>query len=301
MKLFKRSTLTLSPLKEIPFKLEKEMQQLFENNLGLITNLRLIRSQFSIKNYRIDTLAFNEESSSFVIIEYKRDKNYSVIDQGVSYLKLMLEYRDAFMVEFNETQKKQLKRAEIDWTQSKVIFVSPSFTDFQIQASDFKDLAIELWEIKQFDNSLVAINPIKKSKASPSIKELQPNDNSEISKITREFKVYTEEDHLQGKSDDIIELYETYKNAIQNLGDGIIAEPKKLYITFTQNKLIADIVIQKNNLKLYINYKNGKLDDPKKISEKVHNKSKWGSGYYVLEITNTDNLEYIMSLVKQAL
>lgn len=67
----------------------------------------------------------------------------------------MLEYKAEFIVEYNETQNKALKRSDIDWTQSKIIFVSPSFNDFQRQSSNFKDLAIELWEIKQFENDVV--------------------------------------------------------------------------------------------------------------------------------------------------
>ena len=41
----------------------------------------LIKSEFALNNLRIDTLAYDNENSSFVIIEYKRDRNFSVIDQ----------------------------------------------------------------------------------------------------------------------------------------------------------------------------------------------------------------------------
>ena len=217
MQIFHKQKKDLSVLKEIPFKLEKEIQTLFEDNLKNTTDLKLIKSEFTIKNNRIDTLAFDEESKSFVIIEYKRNQNYSVVDQGVSYLNLMLEYKADFIVEYNETQKENLKRSDVDWSQSKIIFVSPSFTDFQKQSSNFKDLAIELWEVKQFQNDIVVINPIKKSKSAPSIKQIQKSDDSEISKVTKEIKAYTEEEHLAGKSDDIIELYESYKQGILNL------------------------------------------------------------------------------------
>ena len=59
-------------LREVPFKLEKEIQQLFERNLFKITGLELVKSEFSIQNQRIDTLAFDIENGAFVIIEYKR-------------------------------------------------------------------------------------------------------------------------------------------------------------------------------------------------------------------------------------
>lgn len=55
---------------EKPFKLEKEIPYLFEQNLELMTHDKLIKSEFTIKSNRINTLAFDEESKAFVIIEY---------------------------------------------------------------------------------------------------------------------------------------------------------------------------------------------------------------------------------------
>ena len=69
----------LEVIKEKPFKLEKEIQSLTEDNLQSIFNLKFVKSEFAINKFRIDTLAFDTESKSFVIIEYKRDKNFSVI------------------------------------------------------------------------------------------------------------------------------------------------------------------------------------------------------------------------------
>ena len=63
----------LDQIKELPFKLEKEIQTLTEQNLATIFGLSFVRSEFSIGNFRIDTLAFDKDASSFVIIEYKRD------------------------------------------------------------------------------------------------------------------------------------------------------------------------------------------------------------------------------------
>ncbi len=301
MQIFHKQKKDLSVLKEIPFKLEKDIQTLFEDNLKNATDLKLIKSEFTIKSNRIDTLAFDEESKSFVIIEYKRNQNYSVVDQGVSYLNLMLEYKADFIVEYNETQKENLKRSDVDWSQSKIIFVSPSFTDFQKQSSNFKDLAIELWEIKQFENDIVVINPIKKSKSAPSIKQIQKSDDSEISKVTKEIKAYTEEEHLAGKSDDIIELYESYKQAILNLSSDMEVEPKKMYIAFKKRKNIVDIRIQQKNLIFWLNLKKGSLDDPKNIAQDCSIKGHYGNGDYEISVTDTNNLEYIMSLIKQAL
>lgn len=302
MLLFKDNKSSLAELKEKPFKLEKDIQKLFEKNLKAITGLLLVKSEFTIKSNRIDTLAYDADSQAFVIIEYKRSQNYSVVDQGVSYLNLMLEYKAEFIVEYNETQNKALKRSDVDWTQSKIIFVSPSFNDFQRQSSNFKDLAIELWEIKQFENEVVVINPIKKSKSAPSLKQVQKDDSSEISKVIQQTKVYTEDEHLQGKPDETAELYETFKNAVLNLGSDLDIKPKKQEIGFTaKGKIFADVCILKNSLKFWINLKRGQLDDPKKLARDVSSVGHWGNGDYEIIVSDTTDLEYVMSLIKQAI
>lgn len=302
MQLFTQVKNKLSELKEKPFKLEKDLQRLFENNLEMITGLKLIKSEFIIKAQRFDSLAYDRDNNSFVIIEYKRERNFSVVDQGVSYLNLMLENKAEFIVEYNESQQENLKRSEVDWSQSKVIFVSPSFTDFQKQASNFKDLPIELWEIKQYGDDIIVVNPVKKSKSAPTIKTIKTASNSELEKISNEVKVYTEDTHLEGKPDHTRELYDTFKQSIFNLDSNIDVRPKKMEIGFTkEGKIFTDICILKSSLKIWINLKRGALDDPKGLARDVSSIGHWGNGDYEIIVGDTKNLEYIMSLVKQAI
>jgi predicted transport protein len=289
----------LEQIKEKPFNLEKEIQELTEKNLKTIFGLELVRSEFSLNNFRVDTLAFDKESSSFVIIEYKRDKNFSVIDQGYAYLSLMLNNKADFILEYNENCKDTLKRDDIDWSQSKVIFVSPSFTTYQKEAINFKDLPIELWEIKRYGNNTVNYSQIQTSGAQESVKTISRQNNN-IEKVTKEIKVYTEQEHLERVTEETKELYERVKNAILNL-DNIEVKPKKFYIAFVADTNIVDIQIQKNGLKLWLNLKKGQLDDPKGISRDVSSVGHHGNGEYEIQIKTDEDIEYIMSLIKQSL
>lgn len=45
--------------------------------------------------------------------------------------------------------------------------------------------------------------------------------------------------------------------------------------------------------------KKGQLDDPKGLTKDVSETGHWGNGDYELIVSNTDNLEYVMSLIKQ--
>ncbi len=298
MALFKIADTSLDIIREFPFKLEKDIQNLTENNLAKIFNLEFIKSEFALNNFRIDSLAYDTASDSFVIIEYKRDKNYSVIDQGYAYLSLMLNNKADFILEYNENREKTLKRKEVDWSQSKVIFISPSFTNYQQQAINFKDLPIELWEIKRYSNHTVNYNQIKTSGAHESVKTISGKD--EATKIVnKEIKVYTEDEHKQIADPEILELYESFKSSILNF-DGVEIKPKKKYIAFVSGSNITDFHIQRKSLKIWINLTKGNLDDPKNIKRDVSNIGHWGNGDYEIQINNDDDLEYIISLIKQS-
>lgn len=107
---------------------------------------------------------------------------------------------------------------------------------------------------------------------------------------------------LKGKSDDVVELYESYKNAILNLNTEIEVKPQKWYVSFKKtNSHICALEIQKNGIKLTINVAKGHLEDSKQLTRDISTVGHFGNGDYELKISDTKYLEYIMSLVKQAI
>lgn len=288
----------LEYIKENPFKLEKDLQDLSEKNLKTIFGLDFVKSEFALNNFRIDTLAFDVEANAFVIIEYKRDKNFSVIDQGYAYLSLMLNNKADFILEFNENNNKSLKRTDVDWSQSRVLFVSTAFTNYQREAINFKDLPIELWEVKRFENNTISYEQIQKAGAQESIKTISKNDQT-IDNVAKEIKVYSEEEHLENLSDEIVELYEKFRNAILNF-ENIELKPKKKYIAFVSGKNVVDIHPQKKALKMWLNLNIGELDDNKLIARDVSKTGHWGNGDYEIQISSDDEFEYILSLIRQS-
>lgn len=299
MPLFAISRNKLNFIEEEPFKLEIDIQKICEENLTEVFSLKFVRSEFSISNFRIDTLAFDEVGKSFVILEYKRDKNFSVIDQGYAYLSLMLNNKADFILEFNENCQENLKRNNVDWSQSRVIFVSPSFTDYQKEAINFRDLPIELWEIKRYQNNTLSFNSMQTTGSGESISSISKASPT-IKQVSKEVKVYTEAGHLQSADDGIKELYAVLRAAILNIGDDITVKPTKLYIGFVSKRNIIDIHIQKRSIKSWINLTKGQLDDPKNLMRDVSSVGHWGNGDYELLVDDDENIEYIISLVKQA-
>jgi predicted transport protein len=299
MALFQSTQNKLVTINELPFKLEKDIQRLIESNLESLINLLFVKSEFIIKGKRIDTLAFDSQTNGFVIIEYKRDRNISVIDQGFSYLSLMLENKAEFIVEYNESLRKNLKREDVDWSQSRVVFVAPSFTENQKLATNFEDVAIDLWEVKKYENNLISFSQIRKT-SKESIKQIAEV-GGEIEEVSKEIKVYGEDDHIAKGSDEIKELYQSLKARLVELPDVEIS-PTKVYLGFKlNNKVITDVDIRKNSIKQRINLKKGILDDPRNIFYDVSAKGHWGVGDYEANLSGNDvDIDYIMSLVKQA-
>lgn len=221
----------------------------------------------------------------------------------MAYLNTLLKYKADFVLEYNEALNKSLKKLEVDWSQSKVVFVSPFFNQNQKQAVDFKDLNIELWEVKQYENNIIVIDGIKKSEVAPSIKQTSTLEKeTDLSEITKEIKTYNEEDFFIGKTEELIELYNDFKQAILNLSPEIGIIPKKVYIAFKKDrKNIADIQILNEGLKIFINMKRGDLEDPKKLTKDISKVGHHGNGDYQIKVSDTKHLEYIMSLIKQGL
>ena len=300
MKLFRLNKTNLNEVEQVPFKLEKDIQSLVEGNVESIFNLKFIQTELSVDKYRIDSLCFDEENNSFVIIEYKKGSSYSVIDQGYTYLQLLLNNKSDFLLVLSQHFNKVLRMEDVDWSQSRIIFVSPSFNSYQKDSVNFKDLPFELWEIKRYSNDTVVLNQ-HRSNSKESIETLNPKTtNSTISQVSREVKVYTEERHIEYGSDELKEVYNDVRERILELGSDIEIIPRKEYIGFKRGSNIVDIEFQKKQLKFFINMKKGELDDPMNISRDVSNVGHYGNGDYEIRVNKESDLDYLMVLIKQS-
>jgi predicted transport protein len=297
-------TITNNKVKSITskeFKLEKDIQNIIENNLNELFNLQFVKSELSVKNFRIDTLGFDKENKSFVIIEYKRGSNYSVIDQGYTYMSLLLNNKSDFILEYNELCGENLKRDDVDWTQSKVIFVTPQFTEYQKHSINFKDVPFELWEINQYENNLIGLVQ-HKTTSNESISSISDDKSNVVNEVSREIKVYDEEYHLSQSrvQENTKQKYSELKERVLNLGSDISIIPRKTYISFKRKTNFLDIHFLKEGLWCWINLKKGELDDPKGLSRDVSSIGHYGNGDYDLFINEYSDLDYMMFLINQS-
>ena len=158
MELFNIKNSKIEPVELKPFKLERDIQYLIEGNTEELFQLEFIRSEFTVGKYRVDTLCYDPETKAFVIIEYKKGSSYSVIDQGYTYLQLLLNNKSDFILALSQEKNKIFGLENIDWSQSRIIFISPSFNSYQKDSVNFKNIPFELYEIKRFENDMFILN-----------------------------------------------------------------------------------------------------------------------------------------------
>ncbi len=289
----------LERIREDDFKLEKDLQKLCDDNLETLFSLKLVKSQFAIENFRIDTLAFDEETKAFVVIEYKKGENFSVIDQGYTYLSLVLNNKAECVLAYQETFGKHLKKADVDWSQTRVLFVSPSFTTYQINSINFKDLPIELWKVKRYSNNTVLVEHVEPARANESIKVIAKEGSTARPTAPEEVITYTEEDLLARASESTKELYERLKERILQLGE-VQVKVGKNRVAFVASGYFANVLVRRESLKVFLNMRKGELNDPLSKARDVSMIRHWGNRDYEISVDTDTDLDYVMYLIKQS-
>lgn len=292
-------------VKEIPqfrFSNEREIQKIVEENLEEVFGLEFVRSEVSIKNVRFDILAFDKQAKAFVIIELKNTANLSVIDQGMAYLATLTERKADIIVLYQESKGATLGRNEINWGDSKVMFISPEYTAYQKMLPNFKDLPIELWEIKKYGKDIILLNQIEKSEESL-IGEIATK-SAVVKRVSKEITSYNEEYHLNKVlAEDVKDAY--YKIKVALTGQDLTVNIQKYYISFKKGRNIAylhnfskrkfSIVIMLpyiEGLKLIKHYKINKL------SKGVQNF--YNGACFEVYIEDNKNLDEINNAIEEA-
>ena len=302
MRIFQLSSGQRNELKEYfkdgkPFEDEKTLQKLIEDNIpNIFPDNEFIERQYQIEDLRPDTIAFDNEKKSFVIIEYKNIKNHSLIDQGVSYYQVLHNRKADFVLLYNKVKKKSHDRNDFNWDETRVIFISPSFSKYQKRASNFQGLPIRLYQIQRYQNNIFSISPVgDKSERifEPKPKEFPP--------------IYVEEDYLDGKytnqypTPETKKLWYELKNKILDIIENLEFKQKKVYAGFyhaENGSCICTMEAIKSRITLtYSTTKKGVLPDSEFIDD-VTDKGHRGVGDFQSKIKQDSDIEKAIPLIE---
>ena len=86
-----------------------------------------------------------------------------------------------------------------------------------------------------------------------------------------------------------------------NLDSSVREEFLKLYVAYKASTNFADIIPKKSKLDITLNLKFDEINDPKNICMDITGKGKWGNGDVRVSISRVEDLDYVLSLIQQAL
>lgn len=298
--IFKNENGSLKEVKNINFSKERELQRFVENNMEIILGYKFIDTEFPIEDYRFDSVAFDEENNAFVIVEYKRGQNESLVDQGYAYLKTLISRKADFVLLYNEKNNTSKNKNDFDWSQTKMVFISPKFTPYQIDATAYGNMPFELYEVKKYENDLYDIDRINKNKKSKS--EVINNFTTEnMKQVNKEIKTYDESYYLGTASATTKELYLELKDRIMELDFNLTQCFTKLYTTFkSENKRnVVDLWLKKDWVEVVLALKKGELLDNENLAYDISNRL-WSATQYAFRFDKNTDIDYAMNLIRQS-
>ncbi len=298
MALFKINNSKIEKLPITEVSKERDIQRLFEENLLTILNVDFLATEYSTSfGGRMDTLGIDKNGSP-VIIEYKRNHNDNIINQGLSYLRWLLDHKADFEI---LCRNKNIS-IEIDWTSPRVICVAESYNKFDLDTVEILPIKIELLRYRIYEDNILLVE--SETQKTIKISTSKIFEKNKVGKDTTKLqKDYNLETHLRVASSQIKELFMQLKEMITSLDEAIREEVKAKYIAYKLTTNFVDIVIQKNAIKAFLNVPSGKLNDQFNMARDLTKPKPighWGNGDYEVLIKNEDELKKLFELIKQS-
>lgn len=288
----------VSQIKQVSFPKERELQRLFEDNLGPLLGARFVASEFSTgdrQRGRIDTLGLDQDNAP-TIVEYKKASKDNVISQGLFYLDWLVDHKGDFTLAVQQTLGSDV---QINWNNPRLILVAEGFSYYDQYAVNRIGANIELWIYRLYDKNFVYVEPIFVTGKKQKKEAEHPTEGSDLE---AEEPIYTVEGHLSGKPQAAVDLFEQMREQIFALGneESITEKANKLYISYKHGKNFCEVKIQNQGLKLWLDIPYEELNDPKKLGKDVTNTGHHGTGSVEVRLLEPRQLDDVMALIQQS-
>lgn len=260
--------------RQIDFESEFILHTLTQSHLKELFNLELVASEIQLNDLRLDNLAFDTKTNSFVIIEYKNEFNANVLNQAQEYYDLIQNNRKHFLQRLDN-------KNNVDFDNVRIMIIGPKFSQTQIDEAKSN---FELWKVTLFDDGKVTYENLKNSET----KTL--NINLDDLKITEEML-------LKDKTPEMIDLYNNLKDKVLDEFDDVKIKYMINQFSFRVNdKLLCVVIFLKSSFNIHI-YAN-QLNNAEKTVD-ISEKSTGGNAKYQFNYKSDDDFDYFMDLFKQ--
>jgi len=298
MALFKINGTVVKKVQPRELSRESVLQKLFEDNLEEILDITFMAHEFPTSfGGRMDTLGIDKTGAP-CIIEYKKSRNDNVINQGLSYLRWLLDHKGDFEILWAERGGE----TPVDWDSTRVICVAESYNKFDLDTVDLLQMNIELLKYRLYEDNLLYVEQESWQKVKLPTSTISKKAAARKKHETLQQQ-YSVEDHLAGKPANIVEIFQTLREGILVLDKDIIEVAKAKYIAYKTSTNFADVTIKQNSINVFLNVKSGKLSDPLRLARDLTKPKPighWGNGDYEIKITKIDNVPSILKLIQQS-
>lgn len=274
--------------------LEKELQQLLEQNMSIFFGVTFLKSEYRITNGRMDSIGIDENNCP-VIFEYKRSVNENVINQGLFYLDWLLDHKADFKLLVMDTLGSE-QADKIDWSMPCVICVANDFTKFDEHAVNQMQRNIKLVKYKKFGNDLISLEYLNAPQVQPIefddgfVKQTKKSNSKD-----KDFDQYFNEAGIKNQN-----LFYSVRDYILSLGDDVSENRLKLYVAFKKVRNIICAEVYRNNVCLHLRLNPDTVDLAQGFIEDVRNKGHWGTGDLRINLKSVEDFEKAKPLLDRA-
>ena len=301
MPLFEIKNKKAQKIRTKEFKNELELHQLIDKNLEEIFGVRFIKDEhITEKHGRIETLGI-DESNRPIVIEYKKTKEKRQLVQANRYMTWIKQNPDSFEL---------LARKNIKTLNGEIDFSNPRILCFAQEYSiDDKCLALslgaELWKYRYYENDTLVISREEEPEQLITTK----SKGFTIEKVKREPRqAKTVDQHLQGASEKLVELFNRLDSEIQNISSEVERYTTNAEIIYKTSRNFVYLAVQNKNdcLRLLIRTTDDKITDEKNLTKKIPKTHGYGNITRQLHILPKEeqmekySMDDIMSLINQS-
>ncbi|KDE63726.1 DUF5655 domain-containing protein [Fusobacterium necrophorum] len=267
--------------------LEKEIQNLIEQNMEEFFGIRFLATEYSITNGRMDSIGIDENNCP-VIFEYKRSSSENIINQGLFYLDWLLDHKADFQLLLMNTLGKEAAK-EIDWSAPCVFCIAKEFTKFDEHAVNQMQRNIKLVKYNKYGENLILFEHIN-------VPILKKDTISKGKKVKQEKKAsekdnYNWESRIQKLPKEKQELYFSIRDYILSKGDDISENSLKNYIAFKRVKNFVCMLPYKNKISLYLKLNPSEEVLVEDFVRDVRTVGHWGTGDLEIIIQSKEDYE----------